>query len=70
MIYSFLYNKKIDGKALRYLAAEGSSAKFEACGLTEMVPELPLIPSRRNKKPSVAEVKSMSDMNQRIYKAK
>jgi len=74
--------QKIDGKALRYLAAEGSSAQFEACGLNavgeqlllkEIVSELPLVqmvPGRRNKKPSIAEVKTMSDMNQRIYKAK
>lgn len=71
----FLFvEQKIDGKALKYLAAEGSSAQFEACGLTavgeqlrlkEMVSELPLVqmvPSRRNKKPSVAEVKTMSDI--------
>lgn len=82
IISSFFVEQKIDGKALRYLASEGSLAQFEKCGLTavgeqlllkEMVSEFPLVPVvhiRRNKKPSIAEVKTLSDINQRIYKAK
>lgn len=73
--------QKIDGKALQLLAKEGSQAQFEACGIPAVgdqlllkelfATEVPhLAPYRRNKKPTVVEVKAMSDMNQRIYKAK
>ncbi|XP_068679976.1 uncharacterized protein [Montipora foliosa] len=73
--------ENIDGKALAYLAKEGTAAQSSACGLTtvgeqlllkELISELPVaqIPCRRNKKPTVQEIKALSEMNQRIYKAK
>ncbi|XP_074632467.1 uncharacterized protein LOC141890822 [Acropora palmata] len=73
--------QNIDGKALAYLAKEGTAAQFSACGLTtvgeqlllkELISELPVaqIPCRRNKKPTVQEIKALSEMNERIYKAK
>ncbi|XP_068746865.1 uncharacterized protein [Montipora capricornis] len=73
--------ENIDGKALAYLAKEGTAAQFSACGLTtvgdqlllkELISELPVaqIPCRRNKKPTVQEIKALSEMTQRIYKVK
>lgn len=80
-VLSNLTEQNIDGKALAYLAKEGTAAQFSACGLTtvgeqlllkELISELPVaqIPYRRSKKPTVKEIKALSELNQRIYKAK
>ncbi|KAL9976747.1 hypothetical protein ACROYT_G014076 [Oculina patagonica] len=74
--------QKIDGKALKLLAREGSRAQYEACGLATVgdqlllkdvvcsVDEVPVAAYRRSKKPTVLEVKSLSPLDQRVYKAK
>ncbi|KAL9977533.1 hypothetical protein ACROYT_G014946 [Oculina patagonica] len=81
---SFRYNvpNAQYGKALKLLAREGSRAQYEACGLATVgdqlllkdvvcsVDEVPVAAYRRSKKPTVLEVKSLSPLDQRVYKAK
>ena len=64
---------------LKLLAKEGSTDQLFACGLQTVGDELRLkevaslvqVPEIiiRGKKPTLSEVKAMSDLNQRIYKA-
>ena len=83
MLFIFLLAQKIDGRALCILAKEGSFAQLTACGLETVGDQLRLkevasqVPSsdtsvifRGNKKPTISEIKAMSDLDQRIYKAK
>ena len=71
----------IDGKALIFLAKEGSASQFNACGLStvgeqmrlkELVSELPIVVTKagQRNKPSKTSIKQLSEMNQHIYKAK
>lgn len=66
-------------KVLKLLAKDGSAAQFASCGLStvgdqmrlkEIASEVPLVIKRHCKKPTVAEMRSLQDLNQRIYKAK
>ena len=80
---SFNTEQKIDGNALKLLAREGNTTQYAACRLTtvgdqmhlkEMISglTLPLVPvlSRHRKKPTITEIKTLTELNQRIYKAK
>ncbi|KAK2556217.1 hypothetical protein P5673_021827, partial [Acropora cervicornis] len=73
--------QEIDGKALIFLAKEGSASQFNACGLStvgeqmrlkELVSVLPIVVTKagHRNKPSKTNIKQLSEMNQRIYKAK
>lgn len=77
----FLLEQEIDGKALIFLAKEGSASQFNACGLStvgeqmhlkELVSELPIVVTKagHRNKASKTSIKQLSEMNQRIYKAK
>lgn len=76
----FFSEQEIDGRALIYLAREGSFKQLEACGLLkvgdqlrlkEFIAEVPVVSQgRRNKKPSISEIKAKPKLDQRIYKAK
>lgn len=64
------------------LAKEGSPDQFAACGLEtvgdqlrlkEVASQVPSVSSvivRGSKKPTISEIKAMSELDQRIYKAK
>ena len=76
---SFNIEQKIDGNALKLLAREGNTTQYTACGLTtvgdqmrlkEIASEVPLALSKHRKKPTITEMKSLTELNQRIYKAK
>ena len=71
--------QKIDGNALKLLAREGNTTQYAACGLytvgdqmrlKEIASGLPLALSRHRKKPTITQMKSLTELNQRIYKAK
>lgn len=75
---SFNIEQKIDGNALKLLAREGNTTQYAACGLTtvgdqmrlkEIASGLPLALSRHRKKPTITEMKSLTELNQRIYEA-
>ena len=76
---SFNIEQKIDGNALKLLVREGNTTQYAACRLTtvgdqmrlkEIASELPLELSKHRKKPTITEMKSLTELNQRIYKAK
>ena len=73
---SFNIEQKIDSNALKLLVREGNTTQYAACrlttvgdqmGLKESASELPLALS---KKPPITEIKSLTELNQRIYKGK
>ena len=81
MLSFSLIEQKIDGRALKLLAKEGSTDQLAACGLETVgdqlrlkevasLVQMPEIIIRGKKKPTIKQVKAMSDLDQRIYKAK
>ena len=69
----------IEQNALKLLAREGNTTQYAACRLTtvgdqmqlkEIGSGLPLALSKHHKKPTITEMKSLTELNQRIYKAK
>jgi len=82
-LFIFLLAQQIDGRALCILAKEGLFAQLTACGLETVGDQLRLnevtsqVPSSDtsvifsgNKKPTISAIKAMSNLDQRIYKAK
>ena len=75
----FNIDQKIDGRALLRLAKEGTIEQLNACGLKTVGEQMKLrdfvLPLEEpfkltRKKPTIAQIKSMTDLNQRLYKAK
>ena len=76
----FLIEQNIDGKTLILLAKEGSAVQLVACGLetvgdqlrlkevASQVRQMPEIIVRGRKKPTILEIKTMTELNQCIYK--
>lgn len=76
---SFNIEQKIDSNALKLLAREGNTTQYAACRLTtvgdqmqlkEIASELPLALSKHRKKPSITEMKSLTELNQRSLQSK
>ena len=64
---------------MKLLAKDGNATQFASYGLStvgdqmrlkEIASEIPLVIRRHRKKHTVAEMKSLTDLNQRIYKVK
>ena len=71
--FHFFLSEKIDGRAVCILAKEGSLVQLTACGLETVGEVASRVPSsdtsvifRENKKPTISEIKAMSDLDQRI----
>ena len=75
----FKTEQRIAGKALKLLTKDDNATQFAACGLStvgyqmqleEIASGIPLVIGMHRKKPSVAEMRTLTDLNQSIYKAK